>query len=359
MEIGQAALGANTAVRTQEVPRPSSMGPSFVSELQREAAALGKMEAFLQPLESTPGLPGITQVPPVSALSFGSALAAYKAQETQVGQTKMSDWEKYKEDQLLNSPGGDHYDLEHGRITDGKEQHGFWARIGKDISDAAANVKNFLSDLVFGAQFLYRDEKGEIKEGQRRGLLGSVVDFFTDLGSALSFGAWRPDGENEPRGFLGRAGFFFSKVKEAVFGDLIQGVSGSIVNIGKDLLLAGWNALEVIPDATIGNTEKGREITTAVFDNGQVVLDYLTDILPAGEASIRVHSMDFEEIAPPVGANLNMPEHSTEDTRWRFVRNTPLRKTIETVGSILMDIFSLLTLGKMGFLGNERHHRNY
>lgn len=60
--------------------------------------------------------------------------------------------------------------------------------------------------------------------------------------------------------------------------------------MAEDRMLTGWNLVEVIPDATIGNLGAGEKLTTTFFDNGQVTIDYLTDILPAGEAWLRVHS---------------------------------------------------------------------
>lgn len=267
----------------------------------------------------------------------------------------LSDIEKYKDDQLLSNPGGDHYDLENKRyVADPPEQKGFWGRIGKDIKDAVSNVKNFFGNLLFGSTRHYRDENGEIRESRTRGLIGSVVDFFKDIGSAFSFGAYRPDGEEEPGTFKERLGFCFSKLKEAIFGDLVQGVAGSVVNMGEDLLFAGWNLLEIVPDATIGNFEAGRKATTAVFDNGQVFLDYITDIMPGGEASIRVHSPDFRNKKLPIINNINMPERNMEDERWKYVRNTPFRKAIETVGSIVFDILSLRFFTDIRIFGEDR-----
>ena len=287
-----------------------------------------------------------------------AAAGAYEKQTPKVVEsTFASGYAAYKDDQLLSNPGGDHYDLENGRyVADPSEQKSFWGRVGKDIKDAFANVKNFVGDLMFGSTMHYRDENGQIQEARKSGLVGSVVDFFKDLGSALSFGSWRPDGEEAPKTFGERVGFFFSKLKEAVFGDLFQGVAGSVVNMGEDLLLAGWNLAETVPDATIGNTEAGQKITTAVFDNGQVALDYLTDILPGGEASVRVHSPDPENRSMPILNNIAMPERNSADVRWKYVRNTPFRKTIETVGSLLFDIVSLKFLGDIHFIGGERHN---
>ena len=157
---------------------------------------------------------------------------------------ELTDWEKYKDDQLLSNPGGDHYYLkEKAVVANPKDQETFWGRISKDISDSFENVKNAFENLFLGAKILYRDENNQIQEARHRGLLGSIGDFFKDLGSALSFGTWRPDGEKEPQGFLKRMGFFFSKMKEAVFGDLVQGVAGSVIRSGESIILAGWNLL--------------------------------------------------------------------------------------------------------------------
>ena len=336
------AQGASTAA----AGGPADPSPSFPP---LERIAVGSRAAPLSPHESPS--------PPSTALA-GRASEAYEKQGPEAaGECRFtSDLAKYKDDQLLSNPGGDHYDLENNRyVADPPEQKSFWGRIGKDIKDAFSNVKNFVGDLLFGSTRHYRDENGQIQVAKKRGLLGSVADFFQDLGSAFSFGTWRPDGEEAPTSFGERVGFFFSKLKEAVFGDLVQGVAGSVVNMGEDLVMAGWNLAEVVPDATIGNVEAGRKATTAVFDNGQVVLDYLTDILPGGEASIRVHSPDLGNKKLPVLNNITRPEREEEDVRWKYVRNTPFRKTIETVGSFLFDILSLKFLGDVHFLGEERH----
>ena len=272
---------------------------------------------------------------------------------------KMSGPKKYAEDQLLSSPGGDHYYLDQKRIDhDPVDQSDFLGRVGKDISDAFSNVKKFFKDMFFGSKVLYKDQNDLIQEAEQRGAAGSVVDFFKDLGSALSFGAWRPDNEEEPQGFVKRCGFFFSKMKEAVMGDIVQGVSGSIVRMGEDLLFAGWNFVEAIPDATIGQFEKGKKLTTAFFDTGQVVMDYLTDIMPSGEAWVRVHSMSFKDFKLPVLNNIGKPESDSQDSRWQFVRNTPFRKTIETIGSLATDILTLKILGDIKSSSEKRNQGN-
>ena len=125
--------------------------------------------------------------------------------------------------------------------------------MGKDLSDSFDNLKKSFKDLFFGSEILYRDEDNQTRKANQSGLIGSVVELFKDLGSAFSFGSWRPDGETEPEGFVKRAGFFFSKLKESIFGDLAQGAGGSAIRVGEGIVLAGWNLAEVVPDATIGN----------------------------------------------------------------------------------------------------------
>lgn len=275
-----------------------------------------------------------------------------------VYEEELSDWQKYKDDQLLSNPGGDHYDYRKNTvIPQEKGSEPFLNRIGKDISDSFDNLKNCFHNLFLGAKFLYRDENNQIQEATHKGLLGAIGDFFTDMGSALSFGAWRPDGEAAPVGVTDRMKFFFLKIKEAVFGDIVQGVGGSAVRSGESLVLAGWNLLEVIPDATIGNFKEGAKLTTTIFDNGQVAIDYLTDIVPTGEAWIRVHSPDFSDLddaKAPVLYNIQLPERYSDDARWKHIRNTSFRKTIETIGALLADVATVKILGDTSFSSEGR-----
>jgi hypothetical protein len=314
----------------------------------------------------------VPSLPPLDRIAFGSRAAAQAPEAPRTAKSvagaygkqapaappsdPLSDAAKYKDEQLLSNPGGDHYDLEKNRHeADPAWQKSFWGRVGKDLKDAVGNIRNFFGNLLYGAKIHYRDENGQVQEARQRGLLGSVKDFFLDLGSALSFGAWRPDGEAAPQGLGERVGFFFSKLKEAVFGDLIQGATGSVVRMGEDLLLAGWNLAETVPDATIGHFEAGRKATTAVFDNGQVAIDYLTDVLPGGEASVRVHSSDLENLEAPLLHNLNTPERNADDPRWKYVRNTPFRKALETAGSVVFDVLTLKFLGDLHVIGEDRN----
>jgi hypothetical protein len=259
----------------------------------------------------------------------------------------LSDMGKYKDDQLLKNPGGDRYDLDKKQVHPEPVNHGsFLARVGKDLGDAWGNVKNLFRSLLFGKKVLCRGPNDEIREVNQRGLLGSVKDFFCNLGSAFTFGAWRPNDEAPPTGFMGHLGYAWRKAKQAIFGDLIEGVTGSINRMGKSALLAGWNLIEVIPDATIGNFEAGQKLTTTLFDNGQVIVEYLTDVIPTGEAWMRVHAAKWMDLKPSLLYNISMPEHNTGDVRWETVRNTPFRKTIETLGSLAADLATFAFLGQ-------------
>jgi len=221
--------------------------------------------------------------------------------------------------------------------------HGNFAeRIGKDLRDALANGANFFKDLLWGSEYRYVDEAGEVRTARRRGLLGCIVEFFKDMASALSFGLYRPDGEPEPRGVGGRLKFLYNKlVGEAIMDDLVFGVPSSVLHMADDAAMALWNLLEVVPDATLGNLPEGRRLVTTLFDNGQVIIDYITDCMPTGEAWMRVHAyqLNKEGVVPPVLYNLKLPVRFGDDVRWDTIRNTPFRKAIETVGSLLADVW--------------------
>jgi hypothetical protein len=248
----------------------------------------------------------------------------------------------YKEDQLLAHPGGDLVDLEApDPLNSAPPQDGFLQRIAKDISDAASNLVNFFKDLLAGSTQRYVDRAGKVQSAQRRGLGATILEFFKDLASGLSFGLFRPEGEPEPQGILQRISFAWRKVvEEALMEDLFLGLPSSAIHLLDDAALTVWNLLEVVPDATVGNLPGGRELVTTVFDNGQVLIDYITDCLPSGEAWMRVHAfaLNGTELVPPVLYNLKLPEVYGEDARWSTVRNTPFRKAIETVGSLLADV---------------------
>jgi hypothetical protein len=110
-----------------------------------------------------------------------------------------------------------------------------------------------------------------------------------------------------------------------------------MIYVGEDIMFAGLNTIEVIPDATIGNFKAGRKVTTAIFDNTQVVLDFVTDVMPGGEASGRTRSFKLANGLKglPIIYNITTDEKETKELSWRHVRNTNFRKVIETVSSLI------------------------
>jgi hypothetical protein len=252
----------------------------------------------------------------------------------------LQQYQIYKEDQLLSNPGGDNFFLNkaHG-IIDNDYDHGkFSRRVGKDLTDAGSNLLNMVKDMGIGAKIRYVDNHGEIKEGRKVGFVKTLGNFFKNVASGLTLGAYTPEGETKPHGGIGRTKHLFKKVfKDAIVGDIAMGVPRSIVYVGEDIMLAGLNSIEVIPDATIGNFKAGRKATTTFFDNTQVVLDFVTDVMPGGEASERTRSFKLAKGLKglPIINNITTGRKEAEELNWRYVRNTNFRKVIETVSSLI------------------------
>lgn len=283
------------------------------------------------------------------------AAAAYRQADELRRSSLLSDMAKYKDDQLLRNPGGDGYNLKGADVVaDPDAERSFASRIVKDLSDAWGNCMRFFQNLAFGSELRHRDNSGQVRTKHQKGLLTVFGDFIKNSASALTFGFWTPEGETAPRGLKGRFLHFLKKTREALFNDLVQGVPSGINRAGKNLILAGWNLVEVIPDATVGQFDAGRKLTTTVFDNGQVVVEYLTDVMPSGEAWLRVHSSSWRELKAPVLFNLSKPEESMEDSRWEVVRNTSFRKTIETIGALLADAVAIGVIGQTLSGGRRR-----
>jgi len=249
-------------------------------------------------------------------------------------------YKTYKEDQLMSNPGGDNFFLSKtGEVIDNNYDHSkITKRVGKDLADAGGNLLNAVKDLGIGAKVKYVDKHGNIQNGRKVGLAGTVVNFFKDVASGLSFGVYSPKGEVKPQGAVGRVKHVFKKiVKDALIGDIVKGVPKSAIHIGEDIMFAGLNAIEAVPDATIGNFKAGRKLTTAVFDNTQVAMDFVTDVIPGGDASARTRSFNLAKGIKglPIINNLTKPEGKEDDAEWKYVRNTSFRKVIETIPSLI------------------------
>lgn len=285
------------------------------------------------------------KMPPIS--EKGSTYDVSSVTDTVTSGDIVAQMTMYKEDQLLTHPGGDSYFLNSpNKVYDPAYDHGTFAnRVGKDLSDAGENLINIARDLTVGSQFKYVGKDGSVLENRRVGLTGTVMNFFEDLISGLSFGAYVPANEKAPEGLGASIWHFIKKVfYEAPVEDLLVGVPHAGIHVVKDAAFAAINMLEVVPDATLGNVEWGQKLTTTIFDNGQVVVDYLTDIVPGGNAWLRVHAAGTGgKLASPVLFNIKTPEQGIADSRWATVRNTPFRKTIETVGSLLCDALTIMT----------------
>jgi len=246
----------------------------------------------------------------------------------------------YKEDQLLSNPGGDNFFLNRtsGVIDNDYDHSKFSKRVGKDLADAGSNLLNMMKDMGIGAKIRYIDNHGEINEERKVGFVATLGNFFKNLVSGLTLGAYTPEGEVKPSGGAGRTKHLFKKIfRDAVVGDIVVGVSRSIIYVGEDMILAGLNSIEVIPDATIGNFEAGRKATTSIFDNTQVVMDFMTDVLPGGEASGRARSFRLAKGLKglPIINNITTDENGAVELNWKYVRNTKFRKMIETVTSLI------------------------
>jgi hypothetical protein len=165
-----------------------------------------------------------------------------------------------------------------------------------------------------------------------------MVNFFKNVASGLSFGLYSPEGEAKPHGGVGRIKHLFKKIfKDALVGDVVMGVSKSVIHIGEDIMFAGLNVVEIVPDATIGNVKAGRKFTTAIFDNTQVIMDFVTDVIPGGDASMRTRSFKLAKGLKglPIINNLTTPEEEQDKKDWKYVRNTSFRKVIETIPSLI------------------------
>lgn len=237
---------------------------------------------------------------------------------------------KYREDQLLTSPGGDRFFLARsGNVIDIGYDHAlFTNRVGKDIRDSYDNLRNLIKDLGSGREIKYLDHNGKIKRHRRQGLTGAAANLISNIVSGISMGAYTPANETKPEGISGRIKHFFKKVfVEAVGKDMITNIPRSIVSVGEDALFAGLNLMEVIPDATIGNTRLGRNITTRIFDDLQVAVDFATDVMPGGGASTRTKAF-------LTGKIMGSDDGRDDQNSIQLTRSTPFRRVIEAISLI-------------------------
>jgi hypothetical protein len=302
-----------------------------------------------------PALSAAQSVPTPPPSEFHVAATYRKNSESSTEAAHMSGFQKYKDDQLLRNPGGRNYYLDEMKVVDDSGGQSVLGLIQKDLSDAFGNIRNFFGNMFPGTTVLYRNETGEIEQGRQRGLLRNISDFCRDLGSALSFGAWHPGAMDAPHGFKNRLLYSVSKFKDAFFADILTGVPSSVNHMSKNLILSGWHLAEVLPDAASGRFDPTRKLTTTIFDNGHLAIEYITDVIPSGDAWFRVHASNPSELKLPVLYNLKMPEHYEGDLRWEYVRNTPFRKTIETIGSLLTDAAAISLIGHTGCSSNRRN----
>ncbi|MBV6518374.1 MAG: hypothetical protein DCC43_08390 [Candidatus Brocadia sp.] len=272
--------------------------------------------------------------------TFETSLTCAEGKKNTKPMSLKKQFQKYKEDQLLSNPGGDYFDLKKGTkgVDCRKDQSQFTVRVGEDIKDAGENFVNIFKDMGAGASFQYVDKDGMIQEGKKVGLGGTMVHFFKDMAGGMTLGKYATDGEERPANALETIKHFFKKIfVDALFKDIVVGVPRSAIHIGENAVFACLNLAEVIPDATIGNYKKGQKVTTEVFDDAQVLVDFVTDIVPMGEAGARTKAITFKKGLKgfPFIYNITSPEHGMVDEQWRYVRNTPFRKTIESVATLI------------------------
>lgn len=249
-------------------------------------------------------------------------------------------FKKYKDDQLLSKPGGDYFDLNKdvNEMNYTGDQSKFMVRVGKDLKDAGGNFINIFKDIGPGATFKYINECGHIQEGKKVGFGGTMVNFFKDMASGITLGKYTPKGEHAPDNALEAAKHFFKKVfVDALIKDMVVGVPKSAIHVGENVIFTCINLAETLPDATIGSFKAGRVATTEVFDDMQVLVDFVTDVIPMGEACSRTRAFTFKKgfRGLPIVNNITTPEQGTKGESWRYVRNTPLRKTIESMATLI------------------------
>ena len=247
----------------------------------------------------------------------------------------------YAEDQLLKNPGGDNYIYENGNMVYNPDydHSDFGKRVGKDLSDAVENVKGVFKSLLDGDDYHYIDNEGKIQKARKTGLVKHLENFVGNCFEALGIG--KDNNAEDPRSFIEQVGDAGKKIFiDGIVKNVVLGVPQSMLDAGQNFFSAILNTLEIVPDATIGNFEAGRKITTKVFDNAQIAINYISDVAPTGEAWLRVQAAGSKDhgFKLPLLYNLRTPQEGLKDMRWANVRNTDFRKVIETIGTIFTGI---------------------
>lgn len=168
--------------------------------------------------------------------TFETSVTYAEVKKNMQPMTFKNQFQKYKEDQLLSNPGGDHFKLnkDTGVINYREDQSQFTSRIGKDIKDAGENFINIFKDLGTGAPFKYIDKDGLIQEGKKAGLGGTLVDFFKDMASGMTLGKYTPNGEKSPANAREATKHFFKKIfVDALFKDMVVGVPRSAIHVSE------------------------------------------------------------------------------------------------------------------------------
>ena len=162
-----------------------------------------------------------------------------------------------------------------------------------------------------GATMKYVDKDGRIQEAKKGGIYWHTGQIFKDAASGVTLGKYTSDGEKSPDTALDTTKHFFKKVfVDALLKDVIIGIPRSAVHVAEDVAFAAINLAEAVPDATIGNSRIGQKITTEVFDDTQVLVDFVTDVIPTGEASSRTRAFSFKKGIKglPLVHNITEPE---------------------------------------------------
>ncbi len=135
-----------------------------------------------------------------SSSYYSEAYTRNKKLEMRQKPSVLQQYRLYKEDQLLSNPGGDNFFLNRtsGVIDNDYDHSKFSRRVGKDLTDAGSNLLNMVKDMGIGAKIRYIDNHGEIREERKVGFVATLGNFFKNLVSGLTLGAYTPEGEVKP-----------------------------------------------------------------------------------------------------------------------------------------------------------------